>query len=75
MATFNNLLNKLNVEFHNPGYQYCGPGTKLAKRIARGDPGINKLDKFCKEHDLIYSKNRDDLYARREADKFLTKRQ
>ena len=74
MATFNNLLNELDVELHVPGYQYCGPGTQLAKKITRGDPGINKLDQFCKEHDLIYSKNRDDLDVRREADKVLAKK-
>ena len=41
---FNKLLNKLLIELHVPGYQYCGPGTKLSKRLTRGDPGINNLD-------------------------------
>lgn len=58
-----NLLNKavdiLPIELHVPGYQYCGPGTKLSKRLQRGDSGINKLDAACKEHDIIYSKYRD----------------
>lgn len=54
---FNSLINNLPVELHLPGgYQYCGPGTKLQKRLARGDPGINQLDKACKEHDISYSK-------------------
>lgn len=53
---FNSVLNKLPVELHLPGYQYCGPGTKLQKRLARGDPGINPLDAACKEHDIAYSK-------------------
>ena len=35
---------KLAVEFHWPEYQYMGPGTKLAKRLKRGDPGINRLN-------------------------------
>ena len=74
MATFNNLLNELDVELHVPGYQYCDSGTKLAKRIARGDPDINKLDRFCVKHHLIYSKNRVDLDARKEADKVLAKK-
>ena len=26
-------ISKLGVEFHWPGYQYMGPGTKLAKRL------------------------------------------
>lgn len=53
----NNLINKLPFELHIPGYQYCGPGTKLQKRLARGDPGINPLDKFCRKHDIAYSQN------------------
>lgn len=52
----NSIINNLPVELHLPGYQYCGPGTKLRKRLARGDPGINLLDKACKEHDIAYSK-------------------
>ena len=31
------------------------PGTKLAKRLKRGDPGINRLDKIAKQHDIDYS--------------------
>lgn len=46
------ILTKLPVELHIPGYQYCGPGTKLQKRLTRGDPGINPLDAACKEHDI-----------------------
>ena len=59
---------------HIPGYQYCGPGTKLTKRLARGDPGINPLDAACKEHDIAYSKDRDNLEARHTADKVLAER-
>lgn len=34
---------------------YCGPGTDLEKRLARGDPGINELDREgCKPHDIWY---------------------
>lgn len=50
------IVNKLPIELHVPGYQYCGPGTKLAKRLARGDPGINPLDQACKIHDIAYDK-------------------
>ncbi|CAH3149089.1 unnamed protein product [Pocillopora meandrina] len=49
-------ISKLGVEFHWPGYQYMGPGTKLAKRLKRGDPGINRLDRLAKQHDIDYSK-------------------
>ena len=48
-------LAKTGIEFHWPGYQYMGPGTKLAKRLKRGDPGINRLDKIAKQHDIDYS--------------------
>jgi len=41
-------LGKTRIEFHWPGYQYMGPGTKLKKRFARGDPGINRLDRIAK---------------------------
>ena len=41
-------ISKLGIEFHWPGYQYIGPGTNLAKRLKRGDPGINQLDKLAK---------------------------
>ena len=42
-------------ELHWPGYQYMGPGTELEKRLKRGDPGINRLDKIAKQHDIDYS--------------------
>ena len=56
----NKAIDALPVELHIPGgYQYCGPGTKLKKRLSRNDPGINKLDQACKEHDIAYSKYSD----------------
>ena len=50
------LLGKTGIEFHCPGYQYMGPGTKLKKRLKRGDPGINRLDRIAKQHDIDYSR-------------------
>ena len=47
-------LGKTGIEFHWPGYQYMGPGTNLKKRLARGDPGNNRLDKIAKQHDINY---------------------
>ena len=47
-------LGKTGIEFHWPGYQYMGPGTHLKKRLARGDPGINRLDRISKQHDIDY---------------------
>lgn len=63
----NSVINKLPFELHLPGYQYCGPGTKLSERLARGDPGINPLDRACKEHDIAYSKSKD-ITTRNQAD-------
>lgn len=72
-----NILNRaidiLPTELHLPGYQYCGPGTKLKARLARGDPGINKLDSACKLHDIAYSKFSDSS-SRSIADKTLAER-
>ena len=49
-------LGKTGKEFHWPGYQYMGPGTHLQKRLKRGDPGINRLDRIAKQHDIDYSR-------------------
>ena len=49
-------LAKTGIEFHWPGYQYMGPGTHLEKRLKRGDPGINRLDRISKIHDIDYSR-------------------
>lgn len=67
----NKLLNKLPVELHLPGYQNCGPGTKLTKRLAGGDSRINLLDTVCKEHDIALSQNRENVKARNNADQVL----
>ena len=34
---FNTILNNLPFELHAPGYCNLGPGTKIGKRLARGD--------------------------------------
>lgn len=67
---FNGLINKLPFELHLSGYQYCGPGTKLSQRLSRNDPGIDKLDRACKEHDIAYSES-NELIDRHKADKVL----
>jgi len=48
------------TEYHLPGYNFCGPGTELEERLARGDRPINELDAACLVHDVAYadSKNR-----------------
>ncbi|XP_039276017.1 uncharacterized protein LOC111051538 [Nilaparvata lugens] len=69
----NKAIDILPVELHIPGYQYCEPGTKLEKQLAQGDPGINKLDQACKEHDIAYSKS-GDTASRAVADSILAER-
>ena len=66
------LIGKMGVEWHLPGYQYLGPGTKLKKRLARGDPGINRLDRIAKQHDIDYSHARN-LRDKHVADKKMVK--
>lgn len=69
----NTLINKLPFELHMPGYNYCGPGTKLRKRLQRGDVGVNVLDEACKEHDISYSES-EELSRRHAADEKLYKK-
>ncbi|KAL4127489.1 hypothetical protein QTP88_011656 [Uroleucon formosanum] len=54
-------------------YQYCGPGTNLRKRLARGDKGINLLDSACREHDIAYE-NSNSIADRNKADYILEQR-
>jgi len=56
-----NVQNELvpNGSFNNTGkYSYCGPFTKVDKRVAEGYEGVNDLDKACKVHDLAYKKGK-----------------
>lgn len=66
----NSIIDKIPIEVHIPGYKFCGPGTKLAKRLGRGDKGVNKLDEACREHDIAYDLNKN-ISKRHEADKKL----
>ncbi|XP_071649168.1 uncharacterized protein [Temnothorax longispinosus] len=66
----NRAINALPIELHIPGYQFCGPGTRLETRLARGDRGINPLDAACREHDIAYSRS-NDLAERHVADNIL----
>ena len=62
---------KKNKEKHIPGYNFCGPGTKVVTRLYRGDKGINELDEACKRHDVDYMINYDDPKALIASDKRL----
>ena len=57
-SLLNRAINALPFELHIPGYRFCGPGTRLTKRLTRGDASINPLDA-------------DDLTDRHTADKVL----
>jgi len=49
-----------NGSFNNTGkYSYCGPFTKLSKRLLQGYKGINSLDKACMKHDIAYAEHQD----------------
>lgn len=62
------LQDKLNPpEMHLPGYNYCGPFTKLEKRLQRGDDPVNQVDAACQRHDIKYYKG----YNRKQADQEL----
>jgi hypothetical protein len=69
-SLLNSAINALPFELHLVGYNYCGPGTKLQERLARGDKPINPLDEACQEHDIAYSKNKD-IPSRLQADRVL----
>lgn len=67
------LINKLPVELHIPSYQFCGPGTKLKRRLQLDQKGINGLDSACRTHDIAYSQHKD-LDSRHKADEILENR-
>lgn len=72
MRLINKIIDSLPVELHLPKYQFCGPGTRLLERLARGETGVNKLDESCRLHDIAYFKDKD-LESRRKADLELSK--
>jgi hypothetical protein len=66
-------LEQQNAEYHIPGYNYCGPGTKVFTRLMRGDRGINNLDEACKRHDIEYMMYAGDSIKLQESDERLRK--
>lgn len=65
------LINKTGREIHLPGYNFCGPGTKLNERLDSSDNPItrpvNAIDEACMRHDISYRDNKD-LESRQLAD-------
>lgn len=72
MGVLDRIIEKL-PEIHIPRYNYCGINTNLEERLSRNEPGINKLDYACKDHDIAYNLS-NDLNSRYKADKvFISK--
>lgn len=69
ISLIDRIIEKL-PEIHVSGYNYCGPNTDLSTRLRCGDPGVNKLDCACREHDIAYAESID-LKSRCKADKLL----
>ena len=67
------VLKKTGIEFHWPGYQYMGLGTHLEKRLKRGDPSINRLDRIAKKHDIDYRDSKS-LKDKHKADRLMIQR-
>ena len=67
----NSLIDILPFEAHIPGYNYCGPGTRLEEKLKNQIPGVNKLDEACKEHDIAYARSEGDIQKRHAADRVL----
>lgn len=77
-SALNKGIDLLPIELHVPSgltssYNWCGPGTRIKERLARGDQGINKLDEACKIHDLAYAQYSDTEH-RAQADRDLAER-
>lgn len=51
---------------HVPNYQFLGPGKCLTGRLARGERGINALDRAALNHDLAYAGNENMWLAKQE---------
>jgi hypothetical protein len=39
-------------EKHLPGYNFCGPGTNVTRRLREGVKPVNALDNACRIHDI-----------------------
>lgn len=41
-------------EWHLPGHNFTGPGTRLQERLERGDEPVNRVDELSLHHDIRY---------------------
>lgn len=64
----------MNIVYYNVfnifAVRFCGPGTKLKQRLARGERGVNQLDELCRSHDIAYDQS-ESLADRHKADEIL----
>ena len=44
----------LQGEWHLPGHNFTGPGTRLEERLQRGDEPVNRVDELSLHHDIRY---------------------
>jgi hypothetical protein len=44
----------VNGEWHFPGHNFTGPGTRLEERLERGDEPVNRVDELSLHHDIRY---------------------
>ena len=63
-------------EKHFPGYNFCGPGTNVRRRLKNNVTPMDRLDKAALEHDLVTEprgpyRGKDNPKAMRAADKRL----
>lgn len=57
-------------ELHLPGYNYCGPGTRVINRLNKKIKPVNRVDKACMKHDINYLlSNNTDIKTISESDK------
>jgi len=63
----NRAINALPFELYIPGYQFCGPSTRLTKRLVRGDASITWTQRV---ENIAYSRS-NDLTDRHATDKIL----
>ena len=49
-------IEKTGIAFHIPSCSFAGPGTRLQKRLKRGDKPINWIDEIAMYHDIANSK-------------------
>ena len=66
----NTAIDHLPFEAHLPGYNYLGPGTRLAEKLKYNVKPINQLDAAALDHDKAYASTKDGK-ERAKADKIL----